>query len=115
MRIVIFALAALVFGVSGMASAVQPLVCDSQGVASAETHQGAGCCGEQHQPCGTQGKSCPGTGNSCAQGCGQVQSIDRAWTPFAAVTPTHLSAIAPVTTLISATGPDGQWRPPRAL
>lgn len=100
---------------SGMASAVQPLVCNSQSVASAASHQSAGCCGEQHQPCGTQGKSCPGTDSGCAQGCGQVPTIDHASMPCAAMKPSHLSAIAQVTTLISAAGPDGQWRPPRTL
>jgi len=44
-----------------------------------------------------------------------MQAIDRTGMPFISMEPSHLSAIAPVTTLISATGPDGQWRPPRAL
>ena len=100
---------------SGMASAAQLQVCDSQSVASAAVLQGAGCCGEHHQPCGTQGKACPGTASGCAQGCGQVQTIDRACMPFAAMESSRLSALAPIATLISATGPDGQWRPPRTL
>jgi hypothetical protein len=100
---------------SAMASAFQPVVCDSRSVASAVILQSTGCCAEHHQPCGTQGKNCPGTGSGCAQGCGQVQTIDRARMLFAALELPRLYAIGPVTTLISAAGPDGQWRPPRAL
>jgi len=100
---------------SGLASAALLQVCDSQSVASTVALPSAGCCGVHHQPCGTQGNNCPGTASGCAQGCGQVQAIDRACMPFTAMEPSRLSAIAPVTTLISATGPDGQWRPPRAL
>jgi hypothetical protein len=100
---------------SGMALAVQPQVRDSQGVASAVSLQSTSCCGEHHQPCGTQGKNCPGAASGCEQGCGQVQTIDRACMQFAAMEPSRLSAVAPVTTLISATGPAGQWRPPRTL
>jgi len=100
---------------SGMASAAQLQVCDSQNVAGAAALQSAGCCGVHHQPCGTQGQNCPGAGSGCAQGCAQMQAIDRTGMPFISMEPSHLSAIAPVTTLISATGPDGQWRPPRAL
>jgi len=100
---------------SGMASAAQLQVCNPQSAASAAALQGAGCCGVHHPPCGTQGQSCPGAASGCAQGCGQAQAIDRTCMPFSAIDPSRLSATAPVTTLISATGPGGQWRPPRAL
>jgi len=100
---------------AGMASAARLQLCDSQDIASAAAHQSAGCCGVHHQPCGTHGNTCPGTASSCAQGCGQVQTIDRAFVIFAAMEPSHQSADALIKTLISATGPDGQWRPPRTL
>jgi len=95
---------------SGIASAVQPQACDSQDVASAVTLQSADCCGAHHQPCGTRARTARGRPSGCAQGCGQMQAIDRTCMPFSSMEPSHLSAIAPVTTLISATGPDGQWR-----
>lgn len=100
---------------SGMASAALLQVCNPQSAASATVPQSAGCCGVHHQPCGTQGQNCPGAASGCAQGCGQAQAIDRTCIPFSAMDQSRLSATAPVTTLISATGPDGQWRPPRAL
>ena len=99
---------------SGMASAVQPQARDAQGAASAVSLQSSDCCGERHQPCGPQGKNCLGMTSGCAQGCGQVQTIDRACIPYTAMEPSRLSPIAPVATLVDATSPDGQWRPPRA-
>ena len=100
---------------SGIASAVQAQLCDSTGVASKVSVQSAGCCGERHQPCGTQGQNCLGAASGCAQGGGQVQAIDRVCMPFAALEPSRLSVVAPILTLISAAGLDGQWRPPRSL
>ena len=99
---------------SGMASGAPLQVCDSRDVVSAVNQPSADCCGARHQPCGTQDQNCPGAASGCAQGCGQMQAIDGSCMPFSPMEPSRLSAIAPVTTLISATGPDGQWRPPRA-
>ncbi len=100
---------------SGMASAVQAQVCDFQGVTTAVALQGADCCGARHQPCGTQGQSCLDAASGCAQGGGQVQAIDRVCMLFAAIAPSRLSVVTPILTMISAAGPDGQWRPPRTL
>lgn len=100
---------------SGMAAAVQAQLCDTQPVASAVTSKITSCCGERHLPCGTQGQSCTGTASGCAQSGGQVQAIDRACIAFAAMDSSLQSVFSPTVTLISAAGPDGQWRPPRSL
>lgn len=99
---------------SGMAPAAVLRGCDSQAAANAVAHQGAACCGEHQAPCDYQGKACPSTARGCASGSGHVQAIDRAYLRLTAE-PSHLLARAPVAPLISAAGPDGQWRPPRSL
>ena len=99
------------FGIASYASVNPCTAGESSGVAPMQAKD---CCGERHAPCGTPEQNCPTSSCSCAHGCGQPQALDQAPAalPTTVTVSTHVPA--PVATLLTATSPDGQWRPPRS-
>jgi hypothetical protein len=96
---------------SGLVSAASVRPCDTTGYTSAGAQQGTDCCVMQHKPCGSLSKDC--LGMTCS--LGQLPAADHApiRLPVLELTSTRVSTA--VATLLSATGPDGQWRPPRPV
>jgi hypothetical protein len=96
---------------SGLVSAASVRPCETTRLTSAVAQQGTDCCGMQHKPCGSTSKDC--LGMTCS--LGQLPAADHAPIRLPVLELTHVRVGAPVATLLSATGPDGQWRPPRTV
>jgi hypothetical protein len=96
---------------SGLVSASSVRPCETTGLTSAVAQQGPDCCGGQHKPCGSASMNC--LGMTCS--LGQLPAADHAPSrlPVLVVTSTRVST--PVAALLTATAPDGQWRPPRTV
>jgi hypothetical protein len=113
-RLIAILAIALTLPFAGMASYASVNPCSIQESSGAASMSEKGCCAERQLPCGTASKDCPASTCGCAQGGVQSQALE----PTAAAVLTFATfaflVSSPVATLLTATSPDGQWRPPRS-
>jgi hypothetical protein len=105
---------ALTLPFSGMASYASANPCTSGETTNAAATQGKDCCKERQAPCDTPTKGCPASSCNCAHGTGQAQALEQAHSSFLTTATTRIRVTSLVATVLTATSPDGQWRPPRS-
>lgn len=112
-RIVAILAVVLSLPFSGMAAYGSVNSCSTVASPARLAVQGMHCCGERHLPCGTPTSTCPAANCTCASGCVQAQALVCPPSQSLTATSIRIGATSSVATLLTATSPDGQWRPPR--